>query len=215
MCGRTIVYYTSNGDYPALENAVRDTIREHSQGLPIVSVSQQPIDFGDNICVGDIGRSRHNIYRQLRIGAEAAKTQHLVVCEADFLYPPEWFQFSPPRDDRYYYPEVCYIIWRKFPVFYRKKMRQLTGIVGRDHLLRILDTIEEFDRPESECDPFMRGYMPSKVTQYEEFDAGPVVTLKTDRQMHGKSPHSKSDRAECLPIWGTARDVWEKFACDE
>lgn len=212
---KTIVYYTSNGDYPSLENAVRNTIREHSQGLPIVSVSQQPIDFGENICVGDIGRSRHNIYKQLRIGAENAKTRFLVVCEADFLYPPQWFQFDPPRDDTYYYPEECWIIWKKKAAFFRKKMHQLTGIVGREHLLGMLDQLQSCD-PEggNEPDPFMNGRI-YKFTAHAEFDAGPVVTLKTDRQMHQKSPHSNQNRAEVLPIWGTPEDIWKRFRCGE
>lgn len=211
---RTIVYYTSNGDYPALENAVRDTIREHSQGLPIVSISQQPIEFGDNVCVGDIGRSRHNIYRQLRLGAELAQSQFVVVCEADFLYPPKWFQFDPPRDDTYYYPEECYILWWKKAVFFRKKMHQLTGVVGREHLLRLLDRLQEYDPPDAPCDPFVRNHRYwRRMTAIEEFPAGPTVTLKTDRQMHVKSPHSKDMWAEVLPIWGTPADVWEKYQC--
>lgn len=211
---KTIVYYTSNGDYPALEDAVRTTIRTHSQGLPIVSVSQQPIDFGTNICVGDIGRSRHNIYKQLRIGAEHAKTRFLVVCEADFLYPPQWFQFDPPRDDTYYYPHECWILWKKKAAFFRKNMKQLTGIVNREHLLRLLDGLQMEDAPVAAKDgTFLIHYL-AKTPQVE-FDAGPVVTLKTDRQMHIKSPHSKDMRAECLPLWGTPTDIWERFPCSE
>lgn len=206
---KTIVYYTSNGDYPALEEAVRTIIREHSQGLPIVSVSQQPIEFGTNLCVGDIGRSRHNIYRQLRIGAENASTRFLVVCEADFLYPPQWFQFTPPRDDTYYYPQECYILWKKRSSFFRKKMHQLTGIVSRNHLLRLLDQLQAFDSAGEPIDPFMNGRF-YKFTETAEFDAGPVVTLKTDRQMHVKSPHSKENQADSLPLWGTAKDVWKR-----
>jgi hypothetical protein len=208
---KTIVYYTSNGDYPTLESAVRTVIREHSQGLPIVSVSQQPLDFGTNICVGDIGRSRHNIYRQLRIGAEHAQTRFLVVCEADFLYPPQWFQFTPPREDTYYYPKECYILWKKKPAFFRKMMQQLTGVVAREHLLRLLDKLQAYDQEgEQAIDPFMRGRI-YNFTATAEFDAGPVVTLKTDRQMHIKSPHSNENRAEVLPIWGTPADLWKRM----
>lgn len=212
---KTIVYYTSNGDYPALENAVRNTIRENSQGLPIVSVSQQPLDFGTNICVGDIGRSRHNIYRQLRLGTERARSQFVVVCESDFLYPKQWFEFTPRRDDTYYYPRECWIVWKKKPVFFRKDMKQLTGVVNRKHLLRLLDILQEYDTEETDREPFQKPSYLSTITAMEEFDAGPVVTLKTDLQMHQKSPHSSRMRARSLDIWGTAADVWRKFPCSE
>jgi len=38
---------------------------------PVVSVSQRAIDFGSNICVGEIGASKYNAYWQLYIGAQA------------------------------------------------------------------------------------------------------------------------------------------------
>lgn len=210
----TIVYYTSNGDYPQLEQAVRDTIRAHSRGLPIISVSQEPIDFGHNICVGDIGRSRHNIYKQLRIGAEHARTSNVVVCEADFLYPPQFFRFTPDKVDTYYYPTECYILFKRSRDFRRKKMHQLTGVVDRLHLLSILDRLEEHDNPETALERFhLPRYLPN-LTFMEEFDAGPVVTLKTDRQMHGRSSFSKVWKRRWLPIWGSEDDVWRNYPCD-
>ena len=85
MPDMTIVYYTSNADYQHLEENIREMIVRNSCGLPIISVSHHPIDFGRNIVVGDIGRSTENIFTQLRMGAEHAKTKYIAVCEADFL----------------------------------------------------------------------------------------------------------------------------------
>ena len=211
MDDKTIVYITSNGDYPVLEYEVRETIRAHS-ALPIVSVSQQPLDFGDNICVGDIGRSRHNIWKQLRLGAERAQSRFIVVCEADFLYPPEFFAFTPDKDDTYYYPRQGYILWRRNRSFFRKRLDQLSGIVNRKHFLSLLDLIEAEDvnieGREFNFVMFMR-----RITLQEQYDAGPVVTMKTDRQMHSKSPYLRSRTRE-LPIWGTTTETWDKYKCE-
>ena len=208
MNDKTIVYITSNGDYASLEEAVRETILTNSAGLPIVSVSQNPLEFGDNICVGDIGRSRHNIYKQLRLGLERAQSRFVVVCEADFLYPPQFFAFTPERDDTYYYPRDGYILWRRNRSFFRKQLDQLSGVVSRLYLLTLLDTIQAEDVT-LEGRQFNFVMTMRRIANQQEYDAGPVVTLKTDRQMHNKSPHSWM-RSRSLPIWGNASDVWAK-----
>lgn len=88
---KTIIYYTSNREYQSFERSIQQTIIENSNGIPIISVSQKPIDFGENICIGDIGTSELNILRQIRIGAVCAKTDFVIPCESDILYPPDFF----------------------------------------------------------------------------------------------------------------------------
>ena len=212
MNDKTIVYITSNGDYDVLEHEVRETIRAHAAGIPIVSVSHKPLDFGDNICVGDIGRHRHNIWKQLRLGAERAQSRFLVICEADFLYPPEFFAFTPENDSTYYYPREGYILWRRNRSFFRKRLDQLSGIVARKHFLKLLDQIQAEDVHEvGRAFNFVR-FM-RRATVQEQYEGGPVVTLKTDKQMHSKSPHLR-DRRRRLPIWGRASEVWDKYKCE-
>ena len=46
-----IIYYTSSREDPKFEKMVQDNILSVTD-LPIISVSQKPIDFGKNICVG-------------------------------------------------------------------------------------------------------------------------------------------------------------------
>lgn len=193
-----------------LEDAVRQTILEHSGGLPIVSVSQEPLDFGDNICVGDIGRSRHNIYRQLRLGLQRAQSRFVVVCEADFLYPPAFFQFNPEREDTYYYPREGYILWKNRRNFKHKTMRELSGIVNREHLDKLIRIAQELDtgfRRRWHFTTFMQ-----VATRMEVYDAGPVVTLKTDRSMNRHSPAQREGPLQ-LPIWGRRMNVWRRYKC--
>lgn len=216
----TVVYYTGNGDYPRLEQAVRETIARNCQGLPIVSVSHQPLDFGTNICVGPIEQSPEHVYMQLRLGALAARTRFVAVCEADTLYPPEFFRFSPRRTNTYYYPNTGYITWNNADVFNGKVMHELTGIVGREHLLRIVSALQDkwaaiqklqtaghdgrIDIPR----------IVSRAGPAVHADLGPVVTLKTDLGMHWVSPKIRRQRLLEIPPWGSIQDVWNTYRCE-
>lgn len=207
--GMTVVYFTSNGDYPVLEEEVRATIARNAAGLSIVSVSQKPIDFGRNICIGPIGRSRMNLMMQLRIAAQVAETASVAVCEADMLYPPEFFQFRPPRRDTYYYPRQSYILFAHQPkIYYRKALQQFTGIIDRKHLLEIMPILQDHDAddPKIHVQSFIR-----TISNTETCDLGPIVTFKTDRQMHHKSPHIKTRQKTTLPVWGPASELWETY----
>ena len=62
---------------------------------PIISVSQQPLDFGKNICIGDIGKSKYNLYKQILMGVREIKTKYVALAEDDTLYSPEHFLYRP------------------------------------------------------------------------------------------------------------------------
>ncbi len=98
----TIIYYTSNKEKPDFEEKVRAELLRVCGDLPIISVSQKPIDFGKNICVGNVGASGFNMFRQVLIGCREAKTLFVISAEADCLYPPEYFKFIPEREN------ICY-----------------------------------------------------------------------------------------------------------
>ncbi len=62
----TIIYCTSNQEDPVFEKKIQDNILK--AGLPIISVSHKPIDFGDNICIGEQEVSYRTLFKQLYIG---------------------------------------------------------------------------------------------------------------------------------------------------
>ena len=62
---KTIIYYTSNQEGSLFEEKIRENILKHKGNLPIISVSQKPMGFGKNICVGDVGHSYLNEFRQI------------------------------------------------------------------------------------------------------------------------------------------------------
>lgn len=203
-----------------MEQEVQKTIARHSEGMPIISVSHKCIEFGNNICVGPIETSVEHVLMQLRIGAEIARSRFLAVCEADTLYPPQFFRFQPLCTDTYYYPKTGYIIWENRSTYYLKYLRELTGIVARDHLLRILDVMQKewgvvHHALCSGRDVIMRiDRIIAEMGKVEHVDLGAVVTLKTRRGMHGGSPHSRSRKTDTLPTWGSSREMWEKYRCE-
>jgi len=101
---KQIVYYTDSRLEEKLDEAVRKQILKASGGIPIISVSQKPLDFGNNICVGIKPRCYLSLYEQLLTGLEAADDNTVIyLCEHDVFYHPSHFNFIPPRVDKIYY----------------------------------------------------------------------------------------------------------------
>jgi hypothetical protein len=76
---------------------IRDYLLEVTEHrYPVVSVSQQPIDFGRNICVGAIGRSKYNEYKQILLGVREVTTEYVATVDDDTLYAPVHFEYRPP-----------------------------------------------------------------------------------------------------------------------
>jgi len=103
-----ILYYSENKlDGTKLNDVCRETIL--ASGLPITSVTQKPIDFGNNIVYKKMrGRSHSLLYKQIFTGLENATQDYLFFCEHDVLYHPSHFDFKPPKDDVYYYNNNVY-----------------------------------------------------------------------------------------------------------
>lgn len=95
-----IVYYTDN----RLDEKIMKKCQEQMKksGLPIVSVSLKPIDFGDNIVL-PLKRSPLSMVKQILAGLEKIQTDVVFLGEHDVLYHPTHFDFRPPKKDVYYY----------------------------------------------------------------------------------------------------------------
>ena len=102
MPSKGLVYYTDNLTDQAILTAGQS--RLNAMGLPIVSVSLKPIDFGQNIVL-PLERSCPTMFKQILTGIEAATTDFIFLVEHDVLYHPSHFEFIPPRDDVFYYNE--------------------------------------------------------------------------------------------------------------
>ena len=56
----SVIYYTANTEKEPLAGNVRKRLLSVIEDLPLISVSQKPMDFGTNICVGDVGVNEYN-----------------------------------------------------------------------------------------------------------------------------------------------------------
>jgi hypothetical protein len=100
------IYYTDNRISDPIRSIVRKYIKD--SGLPIVSTSLKPIRFGNNIVV-DGQRSYPTMVKQIITALENSIADYVFFCEHDVIYHRSHFDFTPTRDDIFYYNKN---IWR-------------------------------------------------------------------------------------------------------
>lgn len=151
----SIVYYTSNWletANPYFLNNTKNQLLKAADGLPIISVSHKPMDFGHNICVGDIGRSHLNIYRQILRGCQEAWTDYVAMAEDDILYSHE--HFHPEIPDRwkgrdmfiYDMAKLSIFTWTNPPLLSFRNKRRVVNHLIVPRLMMIEYLNERFDR---------------------------------------------------------------------
>lgn len=95
-----LLYYSDNRLSPLIMSAVqRQLLRA---GLPIISVTLKPMDFGQNIVL-DAERSILSMYRQILMGLEASTADVIWFAEHDVLLHLSHFDFTPSRQDIFSY----------------------------------------------------------------------------------------------------------------
>lgn len=107
---RSIVFYTDNSVDTSLLNRVIEHLKETAGDIPIVSVSHEPIYLGHNIVIGKKKRSWLTLYRQLLTGLKEINTRYVMTAEHDCFYTREHMEWTPPRDDTFYYNESNYLV---------------------------------------------------------------------------------------------------------
>lgn len=102
-----IIYYTSHNVKPEIFEAVQKQILK--SGLPIISSSLKPINFGDNVVYHADGKTMAekrgimSYFNQILLALEVSNAKYVFFCEHDVLYHPTHFDFEPPEDDVFYY----------------------------------------------------------------------------------------------------------------
>lgn len=219
----TIFYCSSNREKPEFEERIRKNILEHCGDLPIVSVTQKPIDFGTNICVGDgVGVSGFNFFRQSLIALQNIKTPFALSCEADTVYGPSYFQFLPPRTDKCYRNKNLYVMGQHRDYFYKKEEGATHAqIVGTEFYKKAL---EELFEGEPMWDGSQKNFPKEKLRAkrddvfniHRKDDIGyweteePVIQIKTSQSMRHYTNSDRIPRFE-LPFWGNGRTFRDRF----
>lgn len=222
----TIVYYTANKIGHSFAESTRKILLEASHGFPIVSVSQQKIDFGHNICVGDIGQNTLNIYRQALIGAKEAKTEYIGLAEDDVLYSPDHFMCYRPDPGVFAYNMNMWVIytWTRPPIFSYKGRRNLYALIcHREDFIR---TMEERFAKYPDGTGFHAGHWgePGKyerslgvqVNPTEEFHSEiSGIAFSHDKAVSfqglGTRKAHGSERRDFLPYWGAASAILQLY----
>ena len=206
----TCIYYTSNKEKPDFEARIRQTLIENMGDTPLISVSQQPIDFGNNICVGEVGASNHNAFRQLQIGAREAKTPFVCSAESDFIYPPDYFNRIPVENNEFYMAYTVYMVY-DCQYFRFRRYNEGAMIVGRDYLV---DSIEEMLDGNGmwSSERALPSLFKDKNTRTIKLK-NPIVTFKTDHNMHqkGRRDYTKLEEVASIPYWGKAEELVKRY----
>ena len=149
----SVVYYSANTIPDKFYQHTKDALLKAIGDTPLISVSQKPMDLGKNICIGEIGQSVLNIYRQLLIGAKEATTKYIATAEDDTLYSESHFKYRP-TEGVFAYNENRWSIftWSKPPIFSNKNRLTLNVMIAeRDLLIEALE--ERFKKYPDESDP--------------------------------------------------------------
>ncbi len=205
----TILYYTSNREDEGFENRVRENLLKNCGDLPIISISHKPIDLGTNICVGDVGVSGFNMFRQVQIGLKAATTDFVISAEADCLYPPDYFTYRPPRLDRCYRDSNLYVMPDMRSFFFKKPEGATHAqVIGREYYLNRLNELFE-GAPEWSAEeknfPKERWKKEDVFDEIEMYESeSPVFQIKTHK---GMRYYTESDRIprDQIPYWGDGK----------
>jgi len=214
----TIIYYTSNTEKSDFENQIIETLKMNCSGLPIISVSHKPMTLGINICVGEVGRSSYNQWRQLQIGASTARTRFVALAESDFLYPKEHFNIIFDKENVFYAPlrvyQLCSMknrLHKYIPM--HRRYREGTSIVGREYLLETLDSMLGINmwrpgiEPPFKMPPHL--FTNKNVSLYK--NSVPLVTFRTDAGMHQHIHDDHPSGIDELSPWGRADELIERF----
>ena len=241
MTDLTFLYYTANRIDATFMHMVRYELSttivciapEYSsgEGQPLITVTQKPDQWGHNICVGEIGASIYNVYRQLLIGAQAARTPFVACCEDDTLYVPEHFTHRP-APDVFAYNRNRWVITRRLAddgksrtaFYYWRERTQLAMLVCARELL--VETLEErfakFPEPIDHETAKKAGW--GEPGRYERnlglterrrtyfHTAEPCVTFNHTASLMGPRAVQETDLIrQDLPPWGDANALWNRI----
>jgi hypothetical protein len=218
MSDLTILYYSSNYIEGPFLGRVRDELVKVTDA-PVISITQKPTDFGHNICVGDIGRSIYNIYRQILIGAMFAQTDYIACAEDDILHNEQHFKYRPALNEFAYNMNRWGLDGRGF-YYYRPWVGMCCCVAPRKLLIKALcERLAKFPdaipmKVPQPAEPGKRdkkfGLKKQRLVKF--YTESPVVIFNHRSQVGGKRKILETDKiSSTIEPWGDAEKTFNKF----
>jgi hypothetical protein len=217
----TLLYYTANLISEPFAQQVRDHLRTVSgKGLWIISISHKPIDFGENLVLQDAVPSFYNLYKQILMGVQQARTPFVACCEDDALYTAEHFSHRPPENKIAYNMNKWGLDRTRF--YYRRRVNMSNCIAPTALLREVLERRYAKYPVAFPTDDRLRALLePGKYEQFEDFphveverfDTNiPIITFNHRDNIGGVRRIGNRDILQAeLPYWGNAAELWQKF----
>jgi len=224
-----IIYYTNNILPEYIAVACRKKLLDIE--LPITSVSHYPIDFGDNYVV-DFPSGIPSMFKQILIALEKSTADVIFHAEHDCLYHPSHFEFTPERQDTYYFNTN---VWAVDDVtgqaLYYDGMKMTSGLcANREILIEHYTKKIEWVRKHGKFSQRLMGYEPGRKLSKGREDYPweiwrsdkPNVDIKGTHnitrkrfsidQYRSRRQLKKSWRLENgIPYWGDTKDRFNDF----
>jgi hypothetical protein len=220
----TIIYLTASLVPQKFAEFQRKILVDAINGAPIISVSREPLKFGENI-LDDGQKSTDNIYRQIYRAAQHVKTKYIALAEDDVLYSEDHFIFCRPPDDTFAYNQnrLALFTWGR-PMFNWRNRKSNCSLIAPTALL--LESLHErFTKwpnpiPEKIVGELGRNRVEKNlgVTQrksIEVFSEVSIIQFNHDaasenaQRAHRKRPGPI--RAYDIFYWGKAEDLVKKY----
>lgn len=176
---KSALYYTCLSHDETLELAARNNLKRATNGHEIGAVSLgQRIDFGDWNVVVQREKSGTTMHYQILEGLQRSRADYVFLCESDVLYHPSHFDFTPERDDTFYYnTNVWRIRYGDGHAVRTNGLQQVSGICASrklllNHYRRRVEVIEQnggkFDTKRIAYEPGTRGkFGDEKIANWE------------------------------------------------
>jgi hypothetical protein len=210
MNDRTIVFYSGNTENSLFEGKIMDDLKEKVGDIPIVSVTQIPVDLGTNICVGKQPFSYTSEWKQVLIALKAAKTKYCIAAESDCLYPPEYFSFTPSEEKMMYNYTNIWMVWKNHGGFWKKTgYCEGAQMCDREYWIERLEPLlpekwEPYTRKEETA--LVQKIFPTR----REWTGRPMISFKTGGGVSNRTTFI-NERIQEIDYWGEINKLKGKY----
>ena len=214
----TVIYITANQMPDKWMDFQIKQLHKAAKGFPIISISMQPMDLGENLLDDAQEKSHWNMYRQLCRGAKLAKTPYVAMAEDDTLYSREHFTEFRPKLDEVSYNRSRWSLFSWDAVYCLRQRVSNCSMIGARDL--VVDALEERDKKHPDGFSYTgeigreiveRKLGVSRRKMVEWYSTVPVIQLNhpdgIDESQQRKWKKHGQIKAYDIPYWGNAKDI--------